>query len=129
MTSRSTHIGIYRSKLEHRFAANFNLPYEITTLNYLVPSTIHTYTPDFTLNLLVHFETKGRFSSQDRQKMLLVKSQHSEKIFVLIFQRNIKLGTRLGTCLEWAKKNGFPAFLETDHIGINKFIEANTNRG
>ena len=61
--------------------------YEKVKLTYVKPQKAHSYTPDFYLKEQdIFIETKGLFTSADRQKMRLVKEQHPEKDirFVLV---------------------------------------------
>ena len=63
--------------------------YEQVKLKYTKPQKIHTYTPDFYLEEQnIYLETKGLFTSADRQKMRLVKEQHPEKDIRLIFSNS-----------------------------------------
>jgi len=105
----------FRSGLEQRIAgqlerAHVPVQYEATTLPYTVPSRVHRYTPDFTLpgsNILV--EAKGLFTVADRQKMLLVKAQHPELDFRLVFSNANSLlykGSST-TYAQWCEQNGF----------------------
>ncbi len=75
----------WRSGLEKAVAVSLNnrgvsYEYEQHKLKYLVPERQATYTPDFYVTTksgkLIIIETKGRFVTADRQKMLLVKEQH-----------------------------------------------------
>ena len=66
------------------------------------------YTPDFFLSNGVIVETKGRFTAQDRAKMVAVKELHPDLDLRLLFMRDNKLSkwskTRYST---WAVANGF----------------------
>jgi hypothetical protein len=50
-----------------------------------------TYTPDFILENGVILEVKGRLTSADRSKMLLVINQHPDKDIRFVFGANNKL--------------------------------------
>lgn len=103
----------FRSKFEADFAGNLKLHdvkviYEKSVVKYLIPESIHKYTPDF---MIGHFalETKGVLKIGDRKKMILVKAQHPELEFVLIFQNaknKIAKGSKT-TYGMWADANGF----------------------
>ena len=85
--------------------------YEKSKLKYIVPMQRHTYTPDFTLEDHddIVIEVKGRLTASDRKKMLLVKEQHPDKIFFLVFgnaKEKLYKGSKT-TYAEWAEKNGF----------------------
>ena len=65
--------------------------YEISRIAYKV-FLEREYIPDFTLEKkdgsLMYIEAKGRFTVEDRKKMLLVKAQHPEKDIRLLFQND-----------------------------------------
>ena len=53
------------------------------------PQKVHTYTPDFYLpKQKIFIETKGLFTSADRQKMRLVKEQHPDLDIRFIFNNS-----------------------------------------
>jgi Phage endonuclease I len=84
----------YRSGLERAFADllkenDIKFKYEGARLKYHQPAQERTYTPDFQV-LDVYIETKGRLTSADRKKMLLVKDQHPDKTIVMVFDRAVK---------------------------------------
>lgn len=99
----------YRSKFEQRLAdrlLKLGFKYEPYTLNYSIPTTEHTYRPDFVRGKLI-YELKGRFTVQDRKKMKLLVEQHPEYDFVMVFQNpNIKInkGSKT-TYADWCNKN------------------------
>jgi Phage endonuclease I len=114
--SRSNH-GIkygYRSGLEEKIAqdlldAGVSFEYESRVINYIKPEKAARYTPDFNLENGIIVETKGRFLTPDRQKMLLVKHQHPDLDIRFVFSRS---ATRIGkksktTYAMWCEKNGF----------------------
>lgn len=101
----------YRSDLERKYhSLHPELLYETQSFPYEVQET-RSYTPDFiTKDGLIWYETKGRFTSDDRKKMLLVKGQYPHVKIVLVFQNpNIKLTKAPGsqTYGQWALKHGF----------------------
>lgn len=101
----------YRSDLERRYhALHPELLYETQSFPYEVVET-RSYTPDFiTPDGACWHETKGRFTSDDRKKMLLVKEQYPHVKITLIFQNpNLKLTKAVGsqTYRQWAEKHGF----------------------
>lgn len=121
---------IYRSGFENSFSEflkghSIAFEYEKHTLAYVKEICQHCgeitktgkYTPDFVIErkkgkrLIV--ETKGRFTSQDRTKMLNVKKSNPEEDIRIVFQRDnaIRKGSKT-TYTDWATKNGFPS-----HIG------------
>jgi len=102
----------FRSKFEQSFFKSLpanSVTYEDTKLKYIVPASGHVYTPDFRIpNSNIFLETKGRFTSQDRKKMLLVKAQHPDKRIIMVFM-NAKTPISKGsktTYADWCFKNG-----------------------
>lgn len=83
--------------------------YETTKIKYVVPESLHTYTPDFVLPNGIIIETKGRFTTADRKKHLLVKKQHPHLDIRFVFQRpqnKINAGSKT-TYIDWCNKHGF----------------------
>lgn len=121
-----TKTGIYRSKFEASMASelkDLKLKYENSKFEYIIPATKHTYTPDFQVSKDIFIETKGLFSSQDRQKALYIQQQHPNITVIFLFMNpNLKLGVRLGTCLEWCQKRNIPAFGKNDLESLRNFI-------
>ena len=81
--------GLEISISEELDANKVKYQYEKVKLTYVKPQKAHTFTPDFNLeadNILI--ETKGLFTSADRQKMRLVKEQHPEKDIRIIFSNS-----------------------------------------
>tara|TARA_R100000995_G_scaffold35444_1_gene16168 strand:- start:850 stop:1191 length:342 start_codon:yes stop_codon:yes gene_type:complete len=84
--------------------------FEETKLKYTKPQKIHTYTPDFFLPAQnIYIETKGLFSTADRQKMKLIKEQYPKLDIRFIFSNakakiNKKSKTTYGM---WCDKYGF----------------------
>jgi len=63
--------------------------FEKTKLKYTKPQKIHTYTPDFhLLKKRIFIETKGLFTTQDRQKMKLIREQHPDLDIRFIFSNS-----------------------------------------
>lgn len=84
----------FRSGLEVQIATelkNHSVEYEFekVKLNYVKPQKTHTYTPDFYLTKQkIYIETKGLFTTQDRQKMRLIKEQHPELDIRFVFSNS-----------------------------------------
>lgn len=87
-----------------------NTQYEKIPLPYLVPEKEHVYTPDFVFkNRKLIVESKGRFVTADRQKMLLIKQQYPTWRICIYFtsmHRPLYKGSKT-TYKEWSEKNGF----------------------
>jgi len=105
----------FRSGLESRVAEELEqrqiiFSYEETKLKYLKPAKVHTYTPDFYLSKQKIFvETKGLFTSADRQKMRLVKEQHPSLDIRFVFSNSkSRISKRSSTTYGmWCNKYGF----------------------
>jgi hypothetical protein len=84
--------------------------YEETKLSYVKPQKTHTYTPDFYLpKQKIFIETKGMFTTADRQKMRLIKEQYPELDIRFVFSNarariSKKSKTTYGM---WCEKYGF----------------------
>lgn len=104
---------MYRSKFEERIAKKFTdlgiqFNYEGSKLKYIVPETVKNYIPDWDIGS-IFYESKGRFTSADRRKMVLVKMHNPDKTIRIIFQNaDVKLRKGSPTSYgQWATKNGF----------------------
>lgn len=62
--------------------------YESFYIDYVVPESKHTYTPDFILPNGIIIETKGVWDAEDRKKHLLIKQQYPELDIRFIFTRS-----------------------------------------
>lgn len=117
----------YRSGLERVVAnklkeAGIKHTHESVTLFYKQPEKRRRYLVDFSLdkepNLVL--EVKGRFTSQDRAKMLLIKEQHPSMTIVMLFGRasntlSKKSDTKYS---DWCDKHGI-AWLNIDEFEEN----------
>lgn len=70
---------------------------------------IRSYTPDFPVSKRIIIETKGRFLTADRMKMLEVKRQYPDIDFRFIFSNSKARISKasLTTYGRWCEKNGF----------------------
>jgi hypothetical protein len=114
----SKQVGIkygFRSGLEEVIAEELtknsvDYTYEETKLSYIKPQKTHTYTPDFYLpKQKIFIETKGMFTTADRQKMRLIKEQYPELDIRFVFSNarsriSKKSQTTYGM---WCEKYGF----------------------
>ncbi len=68
-----------------------------------------TYTPDFPVTSKIIIETKGRFQTADRMKMLEVKRQYPDIDFRFIFSNSKARISKASqtTYGKWCEKNGF----------------------
>ena len=85
----------YRSGLELKVAdqikeAKYPVNYETETLKYIVPQKNSKYTPDFIFTKkngkTMYIETKGRWTSTDRQKMKNILASNPNIDLRIIFQ-------------------------------------------
>lgn len=82
--------------------------YEAKKFSYIVPEQEHIYTPDFAVSPHIVIETKGMWVLEDRKKMLLVKEQHPEIDFRIVFtnaNKKIKKGSKTSYAM-WCDKHG-----------------------
>lgn len=83
----------YRSGLEEIVAARLTRlgiahDYEQHTVKYTVPSRVASYRPDFVLTNGIVVETKGRWVSDDRKKIELVRKQFPKLDLRILFMRD-----------------------------------------
>jgi hypothetical protein len=107
-----SHSKRFRSRFEQKIAANLSqnavaYTYETLKLPYQKPPSI--YKPDFILSSGLILEVKGRFTSKDRTKHLLIKQQYPHLDIRFVFQNaNQRLSkTSTTTYAEWCLKHGF----------------------
>lgn len=103
----------FRSGLEKDIAAQLRAcgidpKYESLKLKYRVVKD-HTYTPDFPITNKIIIETKGRFLTSDRMKMLLIQKQYPEYDFRFVFNNSKARISKISktTYGEWCERNGF----------------------
>tara|TARA_R100000278_G_scaffold122872_1_gene110316 strand:+ start:437 stop:856 length:420 start_codon:yes stop_codon:yes gene_type:complete len=117
-TLTSNQIGLkygFRSGLEISISEELDAnkvkyKYEKVKLTYVKPQKAHTYTPDFYLEAHdFYIETKGLFTSADRQKMRLIKEQHPDKDIRIIFSNSRSRISKKSktTYAMWCEKYGF----------------------
>jgi hypothetical protein len=103
----------YRSGLEEKISEDLTkravkFEYETFKIKYEVHEN-RTYTPDFILPNGVIIESKGRFTTEDRKKHLLVKKQHPNLDIRFVFSNSrnkIRKGSKTSYA-DWCDKNGF----------------------
>jgi hypothetical protein len=105
----------FRSGLEDKVAAELiagghAYEYEKLKIEYVKPARKAKYTPDFKiLSNGIIVETKGRFLTEDRQKHLLIKSQHPAYDIRFVFSNS---RTRISKASKttygmWCETHGF----------------------
>jgi hypothetical protein len=103
----------YRSGAEAAVARDLidrgvSFTYEAERFLYESP---RVYTPDFNLANGIHVEFKGRFTSEDRRKLLDVKRANPTLDLRIVFQRaraRLSRAPKSQTYGAWATKHGFP---------------------
>ena len=113
MARRIKKINGYRSGFENKVASalseqSISFEYEVTQIEYIKPQTTHMYTVDFTLPNGILIETKGRWTTEDRKKHLLIKDQHPELDIRFVFQNpngKIRKGSKTSYA-EYCDKHG-----------------------
>lgn len=103
----------YRSGLEERVSkeleeAGVKYEYETQKIKYRVEED-RTYTPDFILPNGIIIETKGRFTTADRKKHLLIQKQYPKHDIRFVFQNSrakLYKGAKT-TYAQWCDKHGF----------------------
>ena len=103
----------YRSGLEERVSreleeAGVKYEYETQKIKYRVEED-RTYTPDFILHNGIIVETKGRFTTADRKKHLLIQKQYPKHDIRFVFQNSrakLYKGAKT-TYAQWCDKHGF----------------------
>jgi len=104
----------YRSGLEERVGrqiekAGHPVQFETLKIKYEQPSKSRTYTPDFVLPNGIIIETKGRLTTEDRQKHLLIKEQNPEMDLRFVFTNpnsKINKGSQTSYAM-WCMRHGF----------------------
>ena len=103
----------FRSGLEEKIAAQLRLAginpcYESRKLPYRVEET-HNYSPDVPVTKSLIIETKGRFQTADRMKMLKIKAQYPDIEFRFVFTNSKARISKASqtTYARWCEKNGF----------------------
>lgn len=104
--------GGFRSGLEEEIAkqleaSHVDYEYEKERISY---QRTCFYVPDFKLPNGIYIEAKGRFTSDDRGKLLKVKKQHPDLDIRLVFSRSkAKLSKDSKTTYgQWCERWGFP---------------------
>ena len=113
MARRIKKINGYRSGFENKVASalseqSISFEYEVTQIEYIKPQTNHKYTVDFTLPYGILIETKGRWTTEDRKKHLLIKDQHPNLDIRFVFQNpkgKIRKGSKT-TYADYCDKHG-----------------------
>lgn len=109
---RGHQVGAYRSGLEDKNskyleAKGVAFEYEQHRIKYMVPESIHHYTPDFILANGIIIETKGIWDADDRKKHQLIREQYPELDIRMVFSSScskLYKGSKTSYA-EWCEKN------------------------
>lgn len=104
----------FRSGLEEKIgkqieAAGQVVQFETIKVPYVMPESLHKYTPDFPLENQIIIEGKGIFDAQDRAKHLLIHAQYPELDIRFVFtnaKAPITKGSKTSLAM-WCEKHGF----------------------
>lgn len=104
----------FRSGLESTVHAQLTgaglvVEYEADRIEYVKPARKSKYTPDFRLPNGIYIETKGRFTTDDRQKHLLIKEQHPHLDIRFVFSNSRSRISKQSTTTyaDWCAKHNF----------------------
>ena len=113
----------FRSGFEKRIKDKLQLElrdrfgYEDRRYSYI---SEHKYTPDFSIysadgEFVFAIEAKGRFTTDDRSKLLAVRKAHPDLDLRLLFQKDqvIRKGSKT-LYSDWARKHGFDYHIGED---------------
>lgn len=110
----------YRSGLEEKIADRLekdNVPFafEPFRISFTPPTKQRTYLPDFVLDNGIVVETKGRFTTEDRQRHKHIKAEHPDLDIRFVFSRASTRLTKVSntTYAMWCDQYGFKWANET----------------
>lgn len=100
--------GLEKTISDQLISAGINPRYEEVKLPYEVHKNCK-YTVDFPLTDTIMIETKGRFTTADRMKMLDIKRQYPDIDFRFIFNNSRTRITKVSKTSygKWCEQNGF----------------------
>lgn len=125
----------FRSGLEEEVAnylksKDVNFKFEERPLAFIEPAKKRKYTPDFFVydksgELRMIIETKGRFTLEDRKKMVLFKQQYPDLDIRILFNNyKAKISKASKTTYgEWCEKNGFKYGLFSSKRGYYQYLD------
>lgn len=106
--SRTYRSGLEETTSDFLKSRSINPHYEEFYIDYVVPESSHTYTPDFVLPNGIIIETKGVWDAEDRRKHLLIRQQKPDLDIRFVFNRSktpIYKGSKT-TYADFCIKNG-----------------------
>ena len=102
----------WNSKFEEKIGQQLDdndveFEYERDTIVFISPAQTRKYTPDFFLPNGIIVETKGKWTIQDRKKMVLVIEQNPKLDIRMLFQYDNKLNKNAKQRYsDWCAKRG-----------------------
>lgn len=108
----------YKSGFEKAVAKSFkqngiSYEYETEVVHFVQPEKKRKYTPDFKIRTkkagVLFVETKGKFTKEDRDKLIWVRDQNPKLRLVLLFMNSsnkLRKNSKT-TYADWCKKNEF----------------------
>ena len=105
---------IFRSGFERTIAEDLvkngtKFTYETDVILYVIPASTRKYIPDFILNNGIIVEAKGRWTLEDRKKIILVMEQNPNLDLRMLFQRDQPLNKGAKTTYSaWCDKRSIP---------------------
>ena len=101
--------------------------YEEFVIPYVKPEKPAKYTPDWILPNGIIVESKGRYLTEDRQKMILIKKQHPDLDIRFVYSNSkTKISKRSKTTYaDWSIKNEFPY---ADRLIPDSWLKEEPNR-
>lgn len=122
MTNPTSKVAMFQKWNKVRKGTGFRSGFEAKVAEHLPPTARYepcpipysmtvtsNYKPDWMLpEQAILIEAKGRFSLEDRTKMMAVKRQYPNLDIRMVFQAPRQRITKLMTAEDWCRKMGFP---------------------
>lgn len=101
---------VYRYLKQLSRQHKFEIGYETEKLDYIL---VRNYLPDFVLTFpdgkKVYIEAKGYLRTEDRAKLLAVKTKHPDKQLNIVFSKNNRLNRKARSRYsDWADRHHIP---------------------
>lgn len=113
--------GFEQRVAQHLDSKKIKYEYETEKLPYVVPETPRVYTPDFVIKRKgrgkkdLYIECKGRWTAEDRKKMVQVIEQHPDKDIRILFMVDNPITKKSKTTYTmWASARGIKCAVSRD---------------
>lgn len=102
--------GFEKDTSDYLKARGVQAQYEDREIKFTPPAKVRTYHPDFTLPNLILIETKGRFTTADRQKHKALRKQFPDLDIRIVFSDHTEtIGKKSKTSYsDWCDGEGIP---------------------